>query len=242
MSQVNQHAKTKEHKIKSNARFSPSQPRFEKVRSAIEYSSKPLETRVFEAEYLWAFKVADEDWSFASCDSLEVLLQRMFPGEDGEKFSVAHTKMSYIVRHGLSEVLLAELVDDVNNSIGAITLLVDETTTAQVKKQCDFLVRFWSELEDQVVTRYLTSTFFAHTSADELQKLVLNILESREISIDKFANLSTDGPNINKGLHQRLDQQLKENLHHRLIPFNPCVLHKVHTGFHNGLLEYGKAW
>ena len=124
--------------------------------------------------------------------------------------------------------------------IGTITLLLDETTTTQVKKQCDFLVRFWSELEDQVVTRYLTSTFFAHTSADELQKMVLNILKSCEIYTDKFANLSTDGNNINMGLHQRLDQQLKENLHHGLIPFNPCVLHKVHTGFHNGLLEYGK--
>ena len=148
--------------------------------------------------------------------------------------------MSYIVRHDLSEVLLTELVDDVNNPIGTITLLLDEATTAQVKKQCDFLVRFWSELEDQVVTRYLTSTFCARTSADELQKMVLNILESCEISIDKFANLSTDGPNISKGLHRRLDQQLKENIHHGLIPFNPCVLHKVHTGFHNGLLEYGK--
>ena len=52
LSQVNQHAKTKEQKIKSNAQFSPSQPRFEKVGSTIEYSSKPLETRVFEAECL----------------------------------------------------------------------------------------------------------------------------------------------------------------------------------------------
>ena len=47
LSQVNHHAKTKEHKIKSNARFSPFQLRFEKVGSAVEYSSKPLETRVF---------------------------------------------------------------------------------------------------------------------------------------------------------------------------------------------------
>ena len=240
LSQVNQHAKTKEHKLKSDARFSTSQPRFEKVGSTFEYSSKPLGTRVFEAECLWAFKVAEEDWSFTSCDSLKVLFQRMFPGEVSEKFSMAHTKMSYVVCHGLSEVLLVELVDDVNNSVGTITLLLDETTTAQVKKQCDFLVQYWSEKEDQVVTRYLTSTFFAHTSADEMQKMVLDILESCDISIDKFANLSTDGPNINKGLHQRLDQKLREDLHHGLLPWNPCTLHKVHTGFHNGLLEYGK--
>ena len=39
LSQVNQHVKTKEHKTKSDARFSTSQPRFEKIGSAIEYSS-----------------------------------------------------------------------------------------------------------------------------------------------------------------------------------------------------------
>ena len=62
----------------------------------------------------------------------------MFPCEVSEKFSVGRTKMSYIVRHGLSEVLRNELVDDIKASIGTFTLLLDETTT-QVKKQCDFL-------------------------------------------------------------------------------------------------------
>ena len=50
--------------------------------------------------------------------------------------------MSYTVRHGLSEVLLSELVDDIKASVGTFTLLLDETTTSQVKKQCDFLIRY----------------------------------------------------------------------------------------------------
>ena len=132
---------------------------------------------------------------------------------------MAHTQMSYVVRHGLSEVLLVKLVDDVNNSVGTITLLLDETTTARVTKKCDLLVRYGSEEEDQVITRYLTSTFFAHTSADELQKMVLiNTLESCNITTDKFANLSKDGPSINKGLYRRLHQKLREDLHHGLLP------------------------
>ena len=65
--------------------------------------------------------------------------------------------MSYIARHGLSEVLLNELVDDIKASIGTFTLLLDETTTSQIKKQCDVLIRHWSESEDSVVsTRYKT--------------------------------------------------------------------------------------
>ena len=65
--------------------------------------------------------------------------------------------MPYIVRHSLSEVLLNELVDDIKASIGTLTLLLDETTTSQVKKQYDFLIRYWSEREDSVIsTRYKT--------------------------------------------------------------------------------------
>ena len=65
--------------------------------------------------------------------------------------------MPYIVRHSLSEVLLNELVDDIKVSIGTLTLLLDETTTSQVKKQYDFLIRYWSEREDSVIsTRYKT--------------------------------------------------------------------------------------
>ena len=69
----------------------------------------------------------------------------MFPCEVSDKFSIGHTKRSYIIRRGLSEVLLNELVDDIKASIGTFTLLLDETTTSQVKKLCNFLICYWSE-------------------------------------------------------------------------------------------------
>ena len=83
----------------------------------------------------------------------------MFPCEVSKKVSVGHTKMSYIVQHGLSEVLLNKLVDDIKAFIGTFTLLLDETTTSQVKKQFDFLIYYWSKSEDNVSIRYITSTF-----------------------------------------------------------------------------------
>ena len=125
--------------------------------------------------------------------------------------------MSYIDRH----VLLSGLLEDLNKCVGTFTLLLDETATAQAKVY-DFLVRYLSETEDEVITRYLTSTLFAHTSADELQKMVIDILESSQVELEKFAYLSTDS------LHQRLDKNLQEcSTHPGLLPFNPCVLHKT---------------
>ena len=67
-----------------------------------------------------------------------------------------------------------------------------------------------------------------------------NVLELSDISAQKMASLSTDGPNINKALHKRLDEKMKEEGHPGLLPFDPCVLHKTHGSFHEGILQYGQ--
>ena len=242
ISQVNQHIKPgTTHYEKARQRFSTSQPKFEPVGDgAIKYVKKTPELRKIEAEALWSFKIAEEDWSFTSSDDTNTLFKRMFGEEAVKSFSVGHTKLSYIVRHGISNALLQDLVSDINASVGTYTLMLDETTTAQVKKQCDFLAKYWSEQENEVVTRYITSEFFAHTSAKHLQELVVQVLGKNDVEVEKLANLALDGPNINKSLHQSLHNHLTEGTNHPgLMPWNPCVLHKVHTGYHNGIMEYG---
>ena len=82
---------------------------------------------------------------------------------------------------------------------------------------------------------------FGHTSAEHLVGLVLEIAEECSLSLPLFANLSTDGPNINKSLHTKLESKLKEDyIHPGLLPFNSCNLHKCHNGFHQGIIVYGK--
>ena len=165
----------------------------------------------------------------------------MFQSETFEKFAIGHTKMSYVVRHGLGPVVLEEISKDINASVGCITLLLDETTTAQVKKQCDFLIQYWNEELDEVCTRYITSKMFGHTSIEHLMQLTLDFLEECSLPAEKFTNISTDGPKTNKSLHKKFDSMLKESyLHPALLPFNPCNLHKCHNAFHKGITIYGK--
>ena len=238
--QVNQHIGGNSHKVKAQTRFSTTQPKFEKVENDVQFLKKTPDVRSLEAECLWALEVAEEDRSFASSDNTKLLFRRMFEEQAVNSFSVGHTKISCIVRHGLSEAILNDLKTDINACEGTITFMLDETTTAQVKKQCDFLCRYWSEASDEVSTSYVTSTFFAHTSSEALKDIVLHVFSTSDIEIDRFANLSVDGPNINKGLHQPLDKHLREGSNHPgLQEFHPCPLHKVHTGFHNGLCSYG---
>ena len=67
-----------------------------------------------------------------------------------------------------------------------------------------------------------------------------NVLESSNISAQKMASFSTDGPNINKSLHKRLDEKMKEEGQPVFLPFDPCVLHKTYVGFNKGILQYGQ--
>ena len=76
---------------------------------------------------------------------LDGLFHRMFNNEIIEKFGITHTKILYSVCHGIGPAVLEELAADVQSSVGCYTIMLDETTTTEVKKQCDFLVRYSSE-------------------------------------------------------------------------------------------------
>ena len=65
---------------------------------------------------------------------------------------MSSTKAFYIVCHGLGPVVQKQLVKEVYQSANLFTLLLDETTTEQVIKQIDFLVRYFSVAENEVVT------------------------------------------------------------------------------------------
>ena len=85
---------------------------------------------------------------------------------------------------------------------------------------------------------------FGHTSAEHLMQLARDALEECSVAVEKFANISTGGPNIKKSLHKKLDSKLKESYlslpYPGVLPFNPCNLYKCHNAFHKGITNYGK--
>ena len=52
------------------------------------------------------------------------------------------------------------------------SLHCDETTQAQVKKQMDLRLRYWSSLHNEVWCRYYKSLFFGHAEAEKFQNVV----------------------------------------------------------------------
>ena len=84
-----------------------------------------------------------------------------------------------IALHGLSPVVLKELINDANISRNLYTLLLDETVTELVTNQMDLQLYCLSN-ENQAVIRYPNSRSFAHAKEDELCKNEINELQKHD--------------------------------------------------------------
>ncbi|XP_065640869.1 uncharacterized protein LOC124819158 [Hydra vulgaris] len=163
---------------------------------------------------MWLFKVSDNDLALRHCDNTPILFQRMFPDSKiSQCFTMSRQKASYILQDGLGPLLEKRLCNSITLSQGAFTLMFDETTTSQQRKQMDLLCRFWSEDENQVVTKYLTSLFFGRATAEDVKTMLADLRHNERFYLpwDRLFNISADGPNINKAIWRLLNADLHSN-------------------------------
>ena len=152
-------------------------------------------------------KIATADYLYASSDNIGSMFAEMFDEKHNNPilsdFKLNFSKLSYTVSHGLSPYFHEEIVSNVKSSNLPFTLQVDEKTNAQVKKQFDMIVRYWSE--DRIKVRYLNSLFLGHVTAEILNTVILQFLKQDSIPVSKLLQLGCDGPNVNKSLFDKLN-------------------------------------
>ena len=178
-----QHSRKPKHKTVSDLRFGNDVRRFSKASESS--STKEVVTldptvseKVSAAEAKWLFKISERDMTLRDCDFTPELFRQMFPDSQvAKQFSMSRQKASYVLQDGLGPLLSKWLVASINASEGAFTLMFDETTTLQNRKQMDLLVRFWDEKQNLVTTRYLTSLFFARATALDITGMLMSIQE-----------------------------------------------------------------
>ena len=123
-----------------------------------------MQDQICKAEILWAMKTAKEDFLFWASDGIPQLFQRMLPDSVvAKKMTMSHTKVSYVISHGLGPYFLQKTIDDILSSPDTYyTIHFDETTTSQIKKQLDVLVRYYSDTHFEVRVRFLKVLVFGH--------------------------------------------------------------------------------
>jgi len=255
--QLLQHAKGKKHMEIANVRFSQRQqhlvvlPTSAASNIASEISSvgapsmfcvaKSHKDQVSMAEIRWCLHVVQNDLPFAASDNVGDLFKLMFPSDPVAKdFTCGATKTSYIITHGLAPYFRDLLLADVKKSNTGFTVHYDETTTIQIKKQLDVILRYWSLEQNKVVVHYVASLFFGHAEAKTVTKQLLGALADNGLPVNKLIALSSDGPNVNKAITNLVNKELTDSHLPMMVDIGSCNLHKVHNAFAKGLVVFGQ--
>ena len=119
------------------------------------------------------------------------------------------------------------------------TLHFDETTTSQIKKQFDILVKYYSDNYNEVRVRFLKVAVFGHVYAESLANELCETFQKFSLPLKYLLLLSSDGPNVNKAIKANINSKLKANYQRELVDTGPCQLQVVHNSFRKGVEGYG---
>ena len=127
--------------------------------------------KVATAEILWALKVAQSNYSYASSDGTTEIF-RMFPGETAEHFTMSRIKISYLLSDELRPYYRKEVCNFICEAGIPYTLQYDETSNSQNCRQYDLLIRFWCPDNDQVCI--MLSLMFVHAPGKDVAQVILD--------------------------------------------------------------------
>ena len=165
-----------------------------------------------EAEIYWLAKTACSNYSLRSVDHIGDLFRTMFPDSNiASNFTLSRTSASYMIVEGMSPHFTSLMVKDLKDSNLPFCVHFDETTTAQVKKQMDMTVRYWSPTHDEVWVRFYTSLFFGHAEGDKVATTMYNRMLSDGIAVDKMLTLIRDGPKVNKTISHEMNELIAKD-------------------------------
>lgn len=134
----------------STVEESPGPSTSKPVSSTVACLDKCTKDLVTQSELLWGMKVSQSNYSYRSCDDLPSLFKKIFPGNVvAENFTMSRSKVSYLISDGLGPYFKKDLCMKVSASPGYV-IQYDETANSQVRKQCDILIRYWSEEKNRL--------------------------------------------------------------------------------------------
>ena len=89
----------------------------------------------------------------------------------------------------------------------------------------DVHIRSW--IDGQVMSRYLTSQFMGHATADDVVDHFRSALEG--LHLNQILQISMDGPNVNWKFLEIFQGELKRESNVMLLNVGSCGLHVVHN-------------
>ena len=116
------------------------------------------------------------------------------------------------------------------------TLQYDETN-AQVNKQLDNKIWYWSLAQSQVVVHHQQTYFIGHATGQQIANKILSSNQDNGLSLKKLLTLESDAPNVNKTVWRIVNDALLAltERSHGLVDIGTCNLHICQNAFGKGL-------
>lgn len=188
---------------------------------------------VTDAEIIWTLKVVTSHMSYRMSSQAGELFQRMFPDSEVAKaFSCGEKKCAYVTCHGLRPFFLSALQREIEQCEVFVVLFDESANDCLQSKQMDVHVRCWDSAQ-KVTTRYYTSVFLGHSTADDIQEKLLSALEP--LPLAKVLQISMDGPNVNLKFFRHIQVHLQQNYQVQCVDLGTCGLHTVHNAYRAGV-------
>ncbi|CAL1262688.1 unnamed protein product [Larinioides sclopetarius] len=96
----------------------------------------------------------------------------------------------------------------------------------------DLHIRFWNEKNQEVETRYVTSSFMGHSTAEDILREFR--ISTEKLDLRKVLSVSMDGPSVNWKFFNLFDVEIQKEFATSLINVGSCSLHVVNNSFRHG--------
>ncbi|XP_077484977.1 uncharacterized protein LOC144095035 [Amblyomma americanum] len=158
----------------------------------------------------------------------------MFPDSEIAKgFSCGERKCAYITCHGLRPFFLSSLQRAIEWCENYVVLFDESANECLQEKQMDVHIRFWDSSR-KVVTKYYTSVFMGHATAEDIKDELLSALEP--LPLAKILQISMDRPNVNLKFFKMLQSHLQQNFQVHCLDLGTCSLHTVYNAYKAGVI------
>ena len=133
--------------------------------------------------------------SMRSAEGLGTLFADMFPDSHLlQKFTLWHTKASYVINYGLAGYFRRQL-QDVLKSVDHMQCFDESLNNVVQQGQMDIVVWYFDEKTSSCCTQYLTSTFLGRARAEDLLIKFKEALNG--LPLANVAQISMDGLSVN---------------------------------------------
>ncbi|XP_028292840.1 uncharacterized protein LOC114455661 [Gouania willdenowi] len=152
--------------------------------------------------------IAEHDLLFTLAQPLVKLVTAMAEDRSAlSRLSMSNTHASYLSTHGIGAQFKSELSSKLQGHMFSLT--VDESTTTNMDRVVNVLVRYFDDDRQKVLTQHFASSKVNIADANTLTHTLTDIMQSNGLDWDQTVSLLMDNCNVMRGKKSGVETQIR---------------------------------